>query len=191
MEAALVAFFATSARSQEQEGGALWQAEGEKEEYGDEGMFTYRSISYPLQEQEGDALWQAEGEEENYGDFPYPETQKRRDLVQELSRFVEIDDEALPFASDLSLQRSLDDARELSTTHLNYPSPNNNPSPIRFSPSPRTRVQWSEQDKANLKEGVRLFGTQFELIFKNFAFSEGLTSKKLKSTYHNSLNKYN
>jgi len=175
MEAALVAFFATSARSQEQEGVALWQAEGEEEDYGDEGMFD-----------NGDADPAA-----------FPETQKRRDLVQELARFVEIDDDLLPFLSDLSLQRWMEVAREFSTTHRNYPPPNNNPShpppnnnpsPIRFSPSPRTRVQWSEQDKANLKEGVQLFGTQFELIFNNFAFSKGLNSKKLKSTYHNTLN---
>lgn len=100
----------------------------------------------------------------------YPETALRRSIVQELSSLLELRDEALPFWSDEALQQRLEAAREARTQVF-----------------ARSRVLWTERDRANLVRGIKRFGNDFVLILQSYPFTPGLTASKLKSTYYNTL----
>lgn len=111
-----------------------------------------------------------EGERDRGEEMTCPETELRRSIVQELSGLLELRDEALPFWSDEALQQRLEAAREARTQAF-----------------ARSRVLWTERDRANLVRGVSKFGNDFATILQSYPFNPGLTASKLKSTYYNTM----
>lgn len=104
---------------------------------------------------------------------PFRETARRRSLIQELSYYRQMTEDALPDLSEEALQERIEGAIEEAIYQEEVLA--------------RSRVHWTDDDRANLVDGVQQFGTNFAAIFEAYAFSPGLTIKKLKVTYYNTL----